>query len=125
MRVRIQKSAFLCNALAFGLLMLLGACSSNEKLNSELQKTEKNKTLTKKRIKKGKNSLQHIHPSNPCTAAVTHSHSFDNADHQHRYDCENTNEFVSNAHIHPATKKTRQFRHVHPNGAKKHSHHQQ
>ena len=33
------------------------------------------------------------------------------------------NSGISNAHVHPATKSARSFRHVHPNGANKHSHH--
>ena len=33
------------------------------------------------------------------------------------------NSGVSNAHVHPATESSRSFRHVHPNGANKHSHH--
>ena len=33
------------------------------------------------------------------------------------------NSGVANAHVHPATKSSRSFRHVHPNGANKHSHH--
>jgi len=33
------------------------------------------------------------------------------------------NSGVSNAHVHPATESNRSFRHVHPNGANKHSHH--
>ncbi len=33
------------------------------------------------------------------------------------------NNGVSNAHVHPATESSRSFRHVHPNGANKHSHH--
>jgi len=30
---------------------------------------------------------------------------------------------ISNAHVHPATESSRNFRHVHPNGANEHSHH--
>ena len=33
------------------------------------------------------------------------------------------NSGVSNAHVHPATESARSYRHVHPNGANKHSHH--
>ncbi len=33
------------------------------------------------------------------------------------------NSGVSNAHVHPATGSSRSYRHVHPNGANKHSHH--
>ena len=67
----------------------------------------------------------HSHPSNPCTDAIAHSHRFTKKEHEHKYDCETTNEYTRNAHIHPATKKTRKFRHVHPNGSAKHVHHKE
>lgn len=98
--------------------LLLSACSFNNEVNSVSVKSPLGEKLAKPAAK-GK---KHTHPSNPCTVASEHSHLYENEVHKHSYDCENTNEFVSNAHVHPVTKTTRKYRHVHPNGANKHSH---
>lgn len=108
--------------LSLSAALLLNACSSNNEVNSVSTKSTPDKKLTAQKSKPAAKDSKHIHPSNPCIAALDHIHLYETLDHQHSYDCENTNEFVSNAHIHPATKTTRIYRHVHPNGANKHSH---
>ena len=127
MRVRNYCSKSVFRLLGLSVLVLLSACSNNA---SDDSNTSKLKSVDGVSIKsKGPSakdkSNQHTHPSNPCTAAVAHSHVFTVKEHEHSYDCESTNEFVNNAHIHPATKKSRKFRHVHPNGASEHSHHKE
>ena len=101
-------------SLSVCMSLFLSACSSVAEVSSVKAPSSSSKTSNK--------ALQHIHESNPCTAGVTHSHANNVVGHQHSYDCENTNEFVGNAHIHPATKVSKRTRHVHPNGANKHSH---
>lgn len=123
MRVLNFNSTSYFIIFSFCVGLLLSACSSNSEVNSGSLKNKPDKKVATQIAKPAAKDLQHVHPSNPCTAAVAHSHLYENEDHQHSYDCENTNKFVSNAHIHPATKVTRKFRHVHPNGASKHSHH--
>ena len=112
--------------------VLLTSCSSVSEVGSEINNSEVNNEAIKNDSNKktltlnGKSSVakdfQHIHPPNPCTVTLVHSHRYENDNHKHLYDCVNTKEFVSNAHIHPATKGARRYRHVHPNGANKHSH---
>ena len=104
---------------------LLSACTSTNEVKpvKKQQKNTAEKQIPSVSKKTSSKPLQHIHPANPCTAAVSHTHSFEQEDHEHSYDCENTNKFIGNAHIHPATKTRKKFRHVHPNGAAKHNHH--
>ena len=114
MRLKKYHSIFISNLLCISLVMFLSACSNNSEVNNVAKNTNTKKAVSK--------DLKHVHPSNPCTAALTHSHAYEDKEHQHKYDCENTNEFVKNGHIHPATGKYPKRRHVHPNGANKHSH---
>ncbi|MEH6455480.1 MAG: hypothetical protein V7749_04120 [Cocleimonas sp.] len=107
---------------SFSAALLLSACSSNNEVNSVTAKSSSDKKIVVQKTKLVAKDLKHTHPSNPCTVALEHSHLYENEIHKHSYDCENTNDFVSNAHVHPATKTVRKYRHVHPNGANKHSH---
>ena len=124
--VKINKSIALIFALNISVLFLLSACSSNAVTSKQKASHPIN---GKKNVENRKNSevkgVEHIHPSNPCVATIKHSHAFDKADHQHSFDCisEEKNDTTSNGHIHPATIKTRRFRHVHPNGSNPHKHH--
>lgn len=125
MRVRSTFSTLLLNAFCVSVFLMMSACSSNA-FKSISHHKSKNKSVAKSLTKphKGKNnSLEHTHPANPCTVALAHSHDYSKKDHEHTYDCENTNDFVSNGHVHEATELNKRFRHVHPNGANKHSHH--
>ena len=125
MRVRnyCSKSVFIL--LCSSVLVIMSACSNNYSKDSNNGTHKSADEVSKKSTQSATSSKdnQHSHPSNPCTAAVSHSHVFTVIEHEHKYDCESTNEFVNNAHIHPATKKSRKIRHVHPNGASKHVHH--
>ena len=114
MQLKKYFSVTLLSSLCISVFLLLTACSNNSEMNSD----DKKPVSTKKVIEK----LEHSHPSNPCTDAITHSHSYKIKDHQHSYDCENTNEYVKNGHIHSAEGKYPKRRHVHPNGANQHSH---
>lgn len=121
------KTSYFYSRLYFTILCLftlisVSACS-NHLENSKVVSTHKkdNKSSSSSTVPNS-NSLPHIHPSNPCTTELSHTHEFQKTDHQHSYDCENTNKFVKNAHIHPATSKNKRMRHVHPNGASIHSH---
>ncbi len=123
MRVRIINLRLALNALYLSVFVFMSACSVSDAPKSSSKSVDKKTVPTTVKVT-GK-ELKHSHPSNPCTAALDHSHVFEDIEHQHSYDCENTNKIISNAHVHEATKKTRRFRHVHPNGANKHSHHKE
>jgi len=125
MRVITFKSISFFTILGLFMGMLLSGCSTNSEVNSVVKTHKSDKKVATKLAKLTPKALQHIHPSNPCTAAIDHSHLYVVEEHKHSYDCENTNEFVSNAHIHPVTKGNRRYRHVHPNGANKHSRNRQ
>lgn len=125
MRVRNYCSKSVLRLLCLSVLVIVTACSNN---NSKSAKTISNKSTvnaSEKSKELAAKDNQHTHPANPCTDAVAHSHVYTVIEHKHTYDCESTNEFTHNAHIHPATSKTRKFRHVHPNGASKHVHHKE
>ncbi len=125
MRVRSPISTLVFKTFCVSTFLIISACSSNilkPSQNNDIKDKPTSKLLAK--AKKATNdSLKHTHPANPCTVALEHSHVYTLKEHQHTYDCENTNEFVSNAHVHEATELNKRFRHVHPNGANKHSHH--
>ena len=117
-------STLILNTLCIGAFLLTSACSSiSSKI--DIKNNSENKVLTKNSVNGNKvndKGLKHAHAPNPCTVALEHSHLYSDIDHQHKYDCESTNDFVSNAHVHEATDLNKRFRHVHPNGANKHSH---
>ena len=114
MQLKKYYSVVIFNLICISAVMLLAGCSNKSETNSVDKKPVSTKVVSEK--------LEHSHPSNPCTDALTHFHSYEKKDHQHSYDCENTNEYVRNGHIHPAIGKYPKRRHVHPNGANKHSH---
>ena len=109
-------------SLSVAVIFILGACSNTGNIDVIDSKANGN-VSSKSTTDKTTETYMHSHASNPCTAAVEHSHVYQDADHEHRYDCENTNKIVINGHVHPATKTHRKYRHVHPNGASEHSHH--
>ena len=122
MRERSSISTLVLNTFCVSVILTISACSSNDKGSSVANNGSQNKQ-SKAGLKKVKDKdLKHSHPSNPCTVALAHSHVYENKDHEHKYDCESTNEYISNGHVHEATEKNKRFRHVHPNGANKHSH---
>ncbi len=70
-----------------------------------------------------KQVVQHNHPANKCIGAVTHSHINGKRKHQHYFHHCASNGTKSNAHTHPSSSSITGFiRHVHPNGAIKHTH---
>lgn len=125
MRVINFNSSSQCILFILFVSTLLTACSSSSEVNSLTTNHSSDKKASAKLTKPVAKALKHTHESNPCTAALVHSHLYETDNHEHSYDCENTNEFVGNAHVHPAIKGIRKYRHVHPNGANKHSHNSQ
>lgn len=125
MRVNNYYSISVISLFSFCILVLLSACSNSTNDLSANKKQKSQKEVTVKSRKPDAKENQHTHPSNPCTAEVAHSHLYKEKEHEHSYDCENTNKYISNAHIHPATAKNKKFRHVHPNGNNKHTHHKE
>ncbi len=114
MQFKKYNSRSIFNLLIISIVMFLAGCSIKNESISVSKKPIPKQTVN--------SDFTHSHPSNPCTEALTHSHSYTTKDHQHSYDCESTNEYVKNGHIHPATGKYPKRRHVHPNGANKHTH---
>jgi hypothetical protein len=104
------------------IFLISSGCSTANKTNSTDDLSNIKKQIAVIALKPASKAIEHSHLSNPCTAELSHSHIFEKAEHKHKYDCENTNEFVNNAHIHPPAKGHRKYRHVHPNGVNKHSH---
>lgn len=125
MRERIPNTTLVRFALGLSVTLFMSACSSNNELNSGSNKKHLSNKVIPSSTKVNAKELEHTHTSNPCTEALAHSHPFTEKNHKHSYDCESTNEIISNAHIHPPTEKYKRYRHVHPNGANKHSHHRE
>ena len=94
----------------------ISGCSSAS--SSTYSKTNKKTAQTSA---SSKNAVMHIHNSTECLDVITHSHVITEEGHKHSSHCVNNNT-VSNAHTHPASKGAGAIRHVHPNGANKHSH---
>lgn len=105
-------------SFSLNVIILMSACSDFKNLGNQQQIQNKKDTLDKQ-------VFEHEHPTNPCTEALAHSHKHDVNEtklHEHRYDCENSNPVISNAHIHEPREGVRRYRHIHPNGANEHSH---
>ncbi len=69
-------------------------------------------------------AVKHTHATNKCIDVVKHVHPMTNKDHLHHYHyCEPTGK-GTNGHSHPSASITGFTRHVHPNGANKHTHDQ-
>ena len=110
-------------AKLFTLLVVLlsfAACSSSKE--NEVKKKGKGKTS--ERVKKSPSQvLSHLHTIANCENIVMHSHANATEQHEHKLSCKKASNKPSNAHIHPASKGYRSFRHVHPNGYTEHNHH--
>ena len=93
--------SFICVGLG------LGACSN----------------IVEKSGASAKKAILHTHPANKCIDAVTHSHLNGNKKHLHYFHHCKANAVNPNAHSHPSKSSITGFiRHVHPNGASKHTH---
>lgn len=126
MRVLNFPSKSLLITLSFCLGGLLSACSTSNEVSSKSTNSTSSKKVSSQKAKLLAKGIEHTHPPNPCSAALAHTHLFnvdESSQHEHSYDCEGSNEYVSNAHIHPPAINIRKYRHVHPNGANKHAHH--
>lgn len=105
--------------------LLISACSSSTDHGSS--KASKGSSIVIKQSNRSNDeALRHVHEANICSDEVMHSHLKNTVGHGHSYVCEAvlpTEEVISNAHSHKVTKLSRSTRHIHPNGANKHTHH--
>ncbi len=69
-----------------------------------------------------KSPVKHTHVANKCIDAVIHSHVSVKKEHLHHYHSCEVSSKNANAHSHPSSSVTGFTRHVHPNGANKHTH---
>ena len=108
---RFLKSSAIIYLLSLSITACSGASTSTEQSGSRSTPSTKD-------------FVQHIHPENVCLGTKSHAHAGGDKVHEHELKCAASSFLApSNAHVHPATKHTKAFRHVHPNGANKHTHH--
>jgi len=121
-----RRSLYIISGLCIFINVFIAGCSSTNEQDTNVAKQKSSKNSRTSSSSSVAKNLKHQHEANICYEAQVHSHANNIEGHEHSYDClgiDKAEKITSNAHIHPETRKNKRYRHVHPNGATKHSHH--